>query len=242
MDDNVRVVVLSSSSSNYRHLVTIGGMKTGFVVRRRCAGRLTILSSHRISSMRLFVSVFFKHYNDLMPSELMTDGDRSRATSSAPFGDLRSVLLSQGTLMIGIVSAVFTVFGLFSTIFSGDAAYIALFEVLYLLIDAGCLACLFIAVFKSKKQLLIPFFLSQEFVISTEEVEIEKSHPEIAGKMLIRLTATFLAVGSLLLFGLTFWWIVVVHRCYQYFNDIEKHRDPYDAPVAYNSQQGVEVY
>ncbi|WKY14207.1 hypothetical protein Q1695_000054 [Nippostrongylus brasiliensis] len=183
-----------------------------------------------------------------------------------------TVHVKQGTLMIGIVSAVFTVFGLFSTIFSGDAAYIALFEVLYLLIDAGCLACLFIAVFKSKKQLLIPFFLSQvvsivmcaifallciwilidtesyfgeivkEFVISTEEVEIEKSHPEIAGKMLIRLTATFLAVGSLLLFGLTFWWIVVVHRCYQYFNDIEKHRDPYDAPVAYNSQQGVEVY
>lgn len=174
--------------------------------------------------------------------------------------------------MIGIVCSIFTVFGLFSTIFSKDAVYVVVFEVVYLVVDAACLVCLFIAVLRDKKVFLIPFFLSQvvsilfcaifallciwalidtdnyfgtvikEIVTSAEEIEMERLHPEMAGKMIIRLTATFLATASILFFCLTFWWLVVVHRCYQYYSDMEKHRDPLDPPVAYNTQQGVQVY
>lgn len=38
-------------------------------------------------------------------------------------------VFQQGTLMIGIVCSIFTVFGLFSTIFSKDAVYVVVFEV-----------------------------------------------------------------------------------------------------------------
>ncbi|KHJ97044.1 hypothetical protein OESDEN_02985 [Oesophagostomum dentatum] len=65
--------------------------------------------------------------------------------------------------MIGIVSAIFTVFALFQTLFSADRESISMtvFEVLYLALESICIALLFVAVLKDKKMFLIPFFLAQ---------------------------------------------------------------------------------
>ncbi|EYC20518.1 hypothetical protein Y032_0021g253 [Ancylostoma ceylanicum] len=184
-----------------------------------------------------------------------------------------TVHVKQGTLMIGIVSAIFTVFGLFQTVFSASADMkVTVLQIVYMAMEAICTALLFVAIFKDKKMLLIPFFLSQlvsalicaiitllciwalidadnfiaEFikqgVVSTEEMEMEKTHPEMAGKMIIRLIAAFLATMFMLCFCLAFWWLVVVHRCYRYYSDMEKHREPFDTPVSYNAQQGAQVY
>ncbi|KAK6760443.1 hypothetical protein RB195_021784 [Necator americanus] len=184
-----------------------------------------------------------------------------------------TVHVKQGTLMIGIVSAIIAVFGMFQSLFSStDNVTMAVLEILYMTVEALCIALLFVAIFKDKKLLLIPFFLIQvlsllmcaiftllciwalidadnfigivikESVVSPEEMEMEKTHPEMAGKMIVRLAAAFLATTFMLLFCMTFWWLVVIHRCYQYYSDMEKHREPFDTPVSYSAQQGAQVY
>ncbi|RCN33270.1 hypothetical protein ANCCAN_20910 [Ancylostoma caninum] len=73
-----------------------------------------------------------------------------------------TVHVKQGTLMIGIVSAIFALFGLFQALFSSsENLKWTILEVLYLAIEGICTALLFVAIFKDKKMLLIPFFLNQ---------------------------------------------------------------------------------
>ncbi|ETN85971.1 hypothetical protein NECAME_06136 [Necator americanus] len=73
-----------------------------------------------------------------------------------------TVHVKQGTLMIGIVSAIIAVFGMFQSLFSStDNVTMAVLEILYMTVEALCIALLFVAIFKDKKLLLIPFFLIQ---------------------------------------------------------------------------------
>ncbi|KAJ1360778.1 hypothetical protein KIN20_019836 [Parelaphostrongylus tenuis] len=153
-----------------------------------------------------------------------------------------TVHVKQGTLIIGIVCSIFTLFGLFSMIFSRESIEMVMFELVYLALDAITLVLLFVAILKDKKIFLIPFFLNQivsvllcsvlailciwafvdpenfvgvmieDSIISKEEMEMEKSYPEAQGTMFVRLTAAFLATAFTLILCLTFWWLVVVYR------------------------------
>ncbi|KJH43281.1 hypothetical protein DICVIV_10700 [Dictyocaulus viviparus] len=153
-----------------------------------------------------------------------------------------TVHVKQGTLIIGIVCSIITTFGLFSMVFSRESTDSLLFELIYLSLDTITLVLLFVAVLKDKKIFLIPFFLNQESVISTEEIEIEKSHPEMEGTIIIRLTAAFVATTFILVFGLTSWWLFVIYKCYQYYSDMEKHREAFNTTVSYTADHRFHVY
>ncbi|CAJ0608867.1 unnamed protein product [Cylicocyclus nassatus] len=177
-----------------------------------------------------------------------------------------TLMISVVTAIIKVVELLHAVIS-----FSEEHLLLSSFYIVHVLTEIICVVLLFVAVLKDRKRFLLPFLFIQVFSVlvylvvallctwtavdtdnftgnffkkefmSPEEIEIEKTHPEMAGTTLVRLWAIYAATVFILLLCLTLWFLFVVYRCYQYYTDMEKHREPFDTAVSYNAQQGTLV-
>ncbi|PAV84003.1 hypothetical protein WR25_17945 [Diploscapter pachys] len=71
-------------------------------------------------------------------------------------------------------------------------------------------------------------------VYSIDEKNEKRLEETVDMKLLIRLCATLSAIAFFISFLVTCWWLSVVYKCYRYFADMNRHREPFDRPVLYS--------